>query len=64
MSSRTLIIEQTDRQTDICIYWAPVGAKKFLDNTGRKFKYLNFYFVVKFLFITPLVVKSREISKY
>ena len=26
--SRQVFIERTDRQTDICIYWAPVGAKK------------------------------------
>ena len=28
MSYRTLFIRQTDERTDICIYWAPVGAKK------------------------------------
>ena len=50
---------------EICLFKSfKALKKKFLDNTERKFKYLNFYFVVKFLFITPLVVKSREISKY
>ena len=30
VSSRALITEQTDRQTNISIYWAPVGAKNIL----------------------------------
>ena len=35
MSCRALCFRQTDEQTEICIYWAPVGAKK--ENLDVKF---------------------------